>query len=306
MRNFLRSTNLNILKSNLVRWEMVCLPKSEGRLGLRSVKEFYEACLLNLAWLTINADSLWANWFQARYFGGLSIWNSTNPRGGSGICKRLGSLFSILQRDSKWIVGNGRSMSLWFDNWIDLQPIAPKFPSIRFYINDLVADIIVGNAWHIPKQLPTVLQEFLLHSTRLIIIGDNTVLHSLFWPGNSTGNLPLTIAWNLLRTKAAETSWSGLNWNKFINPHLACLSWFLLHRKTSSDNWAKLRGWSNASRCHNCFSDEETDLHTFFSCNLAQLFWHWLLNPLGALLSSTLSASAIWKIIVADGEVLGR
>ena len=118
MGNFLWSANPDRLKSNRVRWEMVCLPKSEGGLGLRRVKEFNEACLLNLSWSTINVDSLWANWFRVRLFGGLSIWNSTNPRGGLCNWMRLGSLFSILQRDSKWIVGDGQSINLWFDNWI--------------------------------------------------------------------------------------------------------------------------------------------------------------------------------------------
>lgn len=58
MRNILWSAYLNKLRSNLVRWETVCLPKAEGGLGLRMINEFNEACSLNLAWSTIKADSL--------------------------------------------------------------------------------------------------------------------------------------------------------------------------------------------------------------------------------------------------------
>lgn len=50
MRNFLWSASLEKQRSNLVNWELVCLPKTQGGLGLRRVKEFNEACLLQLGW----------------------------------------------------------------------------------------------------------------------------------------------------------------------------------------------------------------------------------------------------------------
>lgn len=163
----------------MVRWKIVCLPKYEGGLGLRRLKEFNEAYLLKLAWSAITADSLWANWFWARYFRRQSIWYSRNPRSGSCIWKRLRSLSFFLQRDSRWVVGNCHSIIFWFNKWIDHDPIASKFPNIQFSEIDSVADIIVDNAWHIPTQLLTELQEFLFHSTSLISIGDNSAPDSL-------------------------------------------------------------------------------------------------------------------------------
>lgn len=130
MRNFPWSANPERLRSNLIRWETVCLPKLEGGLGLRRVREFNEACLLNLARSAISTNSLWAIWLRARYFRGPSIWHSRNPRGGSCIQKSLKSLSSFLQRDNSWVVDNGQSISLWFDNWIDYDLIAPRFSNI--------------------------------------------------------------------------------------------------------------------------------------------------------------------------------
>ena len=48
MRNFLWFDNLEKTNSNLVRWDLVCLPKSEGGLGLRRFKEQNDACMLRL------------------------------------------------------------------------------------------------------------------------------------------------------------------------------------------------------------------------------------------------------------------
>lgn len=57
--------------------------------------------------LVATIDSLWATWFSARYFRHSSILNSGNLIGDSCIWKRLRSLSSFLQRDSKWNVVNG-------------------------------------------------------------------------------------------------------------------------------------------------------------------------------------------------------
>lgn len=72
-RNFLWSANPDKLSSNLITWETVCLPKSEGGLGLFRVKEVNEACLMKLGWSAASADSLWAEWFRTRYFKRSSI-----------------------------------------------------------------------------------------------------------------------------------------------------------------------------------------------------------------------------------------
>lgn len=96
MRNFLWSANPDRLKSNLVRWEVVCLPRSKGGLGLRRVKEFNAACLLKLAWSISFSNSLWAIWFRERKLRGRAIWQLNFHRGGSCICKSIRSFSSFI------------------------------------------------------------------------------------------------------------------------------------------------------------------------------------------------------------------
>ena len=75
MRNFMWSANPEKIKANLVRWEVVCLPRSEGGLGLQRVKEFNDACLLKLAWSISSSNSVWAIWCRDRYLKGLEFGN---------------------------------------------------------------------------------------------------------------------------------------------------------------------------------------------------------------------------------------
>lgn len=58
MRNLLWLANLDKVRSNYVRWEFVCLPKVEGGLGLRRMKDLNAACMLRLGWSTATFESL--------------------------------------------------------------------------------------------------------------------------------------------------------------------------------------------------------------------------------------------------------
>ena len=133
--------------NNLVRWETVCFPRSEGGIGLHRVNEFNEACLLKLDWSASSIDSLWANWFCVRYFRGHCIGHPRNQRGGSCIWKSLRSFTPLIQRNRRWVVGNSQSILLWFDTWTDQDPIATRFPIIQFSESELVAEIIMKNSW---------------------------------------------------------------------------------------------------------------------------------------------------------------
>lgn len=72
MRNFLWSSSSEKKKrSNMVKWDLVCVPKAEGGLGLRRLKEVNDGCLLNLGWIAATSDSLWSTWFVADISGTL-------------------------------------------------------------------------------------------------------------------------------------------------------------------------------------------------------------------------------------------
>lgn len=137
-------------------------------------------------------------------------------------------------------------------------------------------------------------------------IDGNEATDLLSWLSSSIGSLSFIAAWSILWSRAAVVPWTGLIRSRLFSPRLACLSWRILHRKSTTELWAKLRGWSLASRCHSCFSFEETDSHLFFSCSMAQQLWSWILILNGTSPPSPLSASVIWSALAKDRDVLGK
>lgn len=96
--------------------------------------------------------------------------------------------------------------------------ISSRFPTIHFSSMDSVIDIIHENYWTIPPQLPLHLKDYMLQSTRNILIADDSSPDTLSWIDSSFGNLSLKATWHLLRTHATDLPWTGLIWNKYMNP----------------------------------------------------------------------------------------
>lgn len=88
MKNFLWSSDPEHLSSDYVRWNTVCLPKQEGGLGLRRLKDLNDACFLKMAWSVVTGSSLWGSWCKARYCKVSFLWHPQNPRIGSTIWKK--------------------------------------------------------------------------------------------------------------------------------------------------------------------------------------------------------------------------
>ena len=225
---------------------------------------------------------------------------------GSWIWKKIRPLSVLIQKERKWTAGNGTSISLWYGNWLDKDPIAHKFPHLHFSVNDLVVDLIQRNSWTIPSHLPTDLKTFLLYWTNLLPLRGHSTIDTLSWQGNSSGILSLKEAWNMMRSTAVKVVWAGLIWTRFVSPCLACFSWRLRHRKTPTESWVKNKGICLASICYSCFNSEENDFHLFFSCNIDQQLWSWLLCMMGSVPPPPFSPSLIWKVFANNGDAIGR
>ncbi|GKA57388.1 hypothetical protein Tco_0756576, partial [Tanacetum coccineum] len=59
-----------------VAWEVVCLPKDEGGLGLRRLDHFNKALMVSHIWKLLSLkESLWVKWVHAYKLKGRSFWD---------------------------------------------------------------------------------------------------------------------------------------------------------------------------------------------------------------------------------------
>ncbi|GKG11152.1 hypothetical protein Tco_0342552, partial [Tanacetum coccineum] len=58
-----------------VAWEVVCLPKKEGGLGIRRLEVFNKALIASHIWsLLSNKESLWIKWIHTYKLNGCTLW----------------------------------------------------------------------------------------------------------------------------------------------------------------------------------------------------------------------------------------
>nr|GFA01834.1 hypothetical protein [Tanacetum cinerariifolium] len=104
-----------------VAWEVVCLPKDEGGLGIRLLDIFNKSLMVTHIWKLLSMkESLWVKWIHAYKL----------------------------------------RVSVWFDNWSEGDPLANTVSSQDIFrasrdFSTKVRDVILHGAWNWPSYLCT-------------------------------------------------------------------------------------------------------------------------------------------------------
>ncbi|GJX13352.1 hypothetical protein Tco_0205110 [Tanacetum coccineum] len=181
MRGFLWCQGIMKRGKAKVAWEVVCLPKKEGGLGIRRLDHFNSALMVAHVWklLTLK-ESFWVKWIHEYKLKGRSFWE-VPLRGNMSWSWRKILQLRLLIRESIWtMIGDGSSTSLWFDRWCDIGPLCTTIYTRDIYragITPLsrVKDIVHNGTWN----WSTFLLEkypFLDACTTPIVDGSNDML----------------------------------------------------------------------------------------------------------------------------------
>ncbi|GKG11089.1 hypothetical protein Tco_0342489 [Tanacetum coccineum] len=76
MRNFLWCPGSDSRGKAKVAWDVVCLPKVEGGLGIRRLDYFNSALMVSHLWKLLSLkESLWVKWIHAYKLNGRNFWD---------------------------------------------------------------------------------------------------------------------------------------------------------------------------------------------------------------------------------------
>ncbi|XP_019094392.1 PREDICTED: uncharacterized protein LOC109129866 [Camelina sativa] len=177
---FLWSGNIDEVKGAKVAWETVCLPKTEGGLGLRRLTEWNKTLNLRLIWSLFKpGNSLWSAWNHQHHIRNSTFWAVTSTNKDSASWKTLLSLRPLAAKFIKCRVGNGRRASFWYDNWTSLGPLINRIGdhgdrSLRIPLLAKVADAILNEEWKLPLTRSDPARAILDHLRTLPIPNDHS------------------------------------------------------------------------------------------------------------------------------------
>ena len=102
-----------------VSWERMCQPKEIGSMGFRDLKSFNKALLAKQGWrLQTNTQSLFSRVFKAKYFPDSEFTEASLGKHPSFAWRSIMSAQTVVKKGRKWRVGNGKSIQIWFEDWL--------------------------------------------------------------------------------------------------------------------------------------------------------------------------------------------
>ncbi|XP_026437318.1 uncharacterized protein LOC113335496 [Papaver somniferum] len=301
IRNFLWSGDADVARKFVVGYPKVCCPLKEGGLGITSMVVTNKALLMKLWWSIRSSNKKWARFLWAKFTtkqGSIKLYGVN-----SSILPGMKLIHSIVDKNTKVLIGDGRSTSLYFDVWYGNECIADMLNESDLDRNVKVSDIIVNNAWMMQgDHIQNLVRAGVDLSNLPLLQGGNDCR---VWMPEMNGHFSVSSAKNIIRRAYPKSAIYGLLWRKEIHPKLAAQNWKICREVCATQDKIRSRfKVEMANKCYLCNMEEESLEHIIWSCTFATHIWQWCsglfnLTPYYDIVNSYKSAKGR-SIIVKD------
>ncbi|GKD12289.1 hypothetical protein Tco_1196696 [Tanacetum coccineum] len=131
-----------------VAWEDICLPKDEGGLGIRRLDHFNVALISSHVWsILTRKESLWVKWIHTHKLRGHNFWDYPFRGNMTWGWHKILQIHPIIGKFIWCKIGNGSSISAWFDNWSMHSPLIQSITlrdihAAGFSMQTIVDDVV--------------------------------------------------------------------------------------------------------------------------------------------------------------------
>ncbi|KAL1823105.1 hypothetical protein ACET3Z_009883 [Daucus carota] len=258
-----------------VSWKSVTLPKSEGGLGIKDLRDWNKAFILKHLIAVVNpcSTSLWASWVKKTIIKG-SLWSMQCPYNASWIIKQIFLLRDIALQHISYSIGNGRDVSLWFAPWFNRQPICSSFDNQLISLCGLgkeavVADIISPGGWMLPH---SNFHELVIWKNQFDFSThfDLAQRDKICWDNICGSKIRVTHLWDSIRRRGNNTIWAPFVWHKLGVPRFSFHHWLLMLNRVSTADKLVNRGVTSSDACFFYINGTESNHHLFLECPFTQ------------------------------------
>ena len=129
-------------KLHLANWQLVCMPKEFGGLGIPSLRDV-NLCLLG-SWVKryfAGDGKLWKTLVDAKYVNSYPNIFCCQPPSPSHFWKGLMWALKAVKFGYRWVVGDGSKIRFWEDLWFGSSPLCVQFWEIYCLCNEQLATL---------------------------------------------------------------------------------------------------------------------------------------------------------------------
>ncbi|XP_026433434.1 uncharacterized protein LOC113330842 [Papaver somniferum] len=147
IRNFLWYGDAEIARKFVVGFPKVCCPLKEGGLGITSMEITNRAMLMKLWWSIRSSQKKWARFLWVKYTYTCGRLKRYGVK--SSIFPGIKVVQNLVDKNTKVLLGDRRSTSLYYDVWYGTQSISDILGNYELDFSTKVSDILIDNALHL-------------------------------------------------------------------------------------------------------------------------------------------------------------
>ncbi|GJT98779.1 RNA-directed DNA polymerase, eukaryota, reverse transcriptase zinc-binding domain protein [Tanacetum coccineum] len=279
LKTFLWSQSDTAKGKAKVAWSSICKPNDQGGLGLKDLQIWNQALLSKHVWdIAGMKESLWVKWVHSVKLRGKSIWEISVDQEDSWGWKNLLSIKDQIKDRVAYKIGNGRNVSMWFDNWSDIGPLFQHITYRDLYDERLdrglkVSDLIDNDGWKWPNDW---YGKFPMITSLNVPTIAADIDDKLAWK-TSKGMITefsVTSVYHDLRGQSPIAPWWKLIWFAQCIPKHSFIMWLAIQDRLTTQD--KLQRWGNqaVNRCCLCLNHSEDLKHLFFQCSFSTDVWN--------------------------------
>ncbi|GKC17938.1 RNA-directed DNA polymerase, eukaryota, reverse transcriptase zinc-binding domain protein [Tanacetum coccineum] len=272
-----------------VDWKDVCKPKSQGDLGLKSIRSWNVALMAKHLWnVASDKDFIWVKWVKVHRLKGGNIWDVELKEHRSWSWCQILKLRDDIRRFFNIKIGNGQKCNIWFDKWHTLLVMV-----VGLSLNARVCDFISNGSWVWPNEWEGRFNEVLdVLVPNIIHDLDNKVV----WIDKKGWEKHFSVAeaWKAIKTEFPKVIWHKHVWYSQCIPRHAFITCVAIKgRLKTKDRLSKWFSMQDLS-CLLYGVDNESHSHLFFSCSYSKRLWE-RLKPM----ANMDNMSNIWPCVIS-------
>ncbi|CAJ2669949.1 unnamed protein product [Trifolium pratense] len=277
-RSFLWGDTDQSRRPHLVGWDVCCLPKKEGGLGIKRPHHMNEAFLMKMLWnLTTKSDDLWCKVLYSKYGRNKDLRVTINSQPyDSPLWKALTSIWEKFQQNIVWKLGDGNIINFWLDKW------TPSGTSLISITNQTIIDttlsvrdvVTPSGDWDYNFLTSSLPSTFVFQVLAIPVPKDTDGQDNIGWGGTNMRDFTVKSAYDSLNTIAQpiEGDWKAL-WS-WKGPHrIQTFMWMAAHERLLTNYRRSKWGVGASPTCSACDRDNETTIHVLRDCPIATQTW---------------------------------
>lgn len=201
-----------------------------------------------------------------------SSWPKNKPA--SFIWRSILDTKEVLEKGIKWVIGDGKTVSIWHDWWCGDKPLAISHPGEHTRSTQKVDSLIVDGNW-ILDEITQYVDEDVLEA--IMDINFPTYTQNMdhpIWVGSTNGNFSVDADYDIVNKDSLELkSWKWF-WKIKMPQKFKIFVWLIFHNSLATNQLRNRRGIAESDLCPRCNAYSETIKHLFRECDKAKNLWN--------------------------------